>query len=615
MDVARGRAEDETWGNPYHLVFHEYVHVVLHLNFGALPGWLNEGLAEYWGSTIISGERIYEGRYIGYHIQTLRRSTLLPIERVLSAGSEEFSDANRATMLYAQSWALVHYLLLGADQRKGQIDRYVELLRAGRSTEGARREAFGDPAALGRELDSYVRRYVFRSIRTQAALDATTGPVSTRAVPEAESLALRAAFHVASGHPAAAAALAAEALRLDPSSAAAHEALALAAWRAGRTGEALAELEKAVATPGASDFAHYLHGRLLWSDSGRESAPLERVVASLRHAIELNPASAEAHEALALALAARGGAADEPLRLAVRASELDPATVEYRLTALRLAAHAGAVQQARQQAQQVLTWAQGEDRRRVEDLIAELSDMRRLPADAACEAGHAPACLELGQRYRTGAGGPKDLLRAAALFEKACEGGEPEGCASFGWLLEEGAGAPKDMARAVGLYRRACDAGLQWSCARLGMALAWGEGVTPDPAAAGAVLEKACTAGETSACAPLGSLLRRGGGGAKDLARAEALLRSACDAGSAWGCGELASLLLERGTPEARQEAAALYLRACEDDSPGACAFLAQLHELGRGVPRDATRAKALYGKACSGGYAPACAKAAEAAK
>ena len=86
MDVARDRAEDETWDNPYHVVFHEYVHLVLDLNFVGLPGWLNEGLAEYWGSTIISGSRIYQGRYIGYHIRTLRNSTLLPIERVAVGG-------------------------------------------------------------------------------------------------------------------------------------------------------------------------------------------------------------------------------------------------------------------------------------------------------------------------------------------------------------------------------------------------------------------------------------------------------------------------------------------------------------------------------------------------
>ena len=336
MDVARGRAEDETWGNPYHLVFHEYVHLVLHLNFGALPGWLDEGLAEYWGSTIISGERIYEGRYIGYHIQTLRHSTLLPVERVLSAGSEEFSDANRATMLYAQSWALVHYLLLGARPAEG-ADRPVRRAAARRPA-GGRRPARGLRRRRRRSAASSTATCAatsFRSIRTQAALDATTGPVSTRAVPEAESLALRAAFHVASrASGRAAAALAAEALKLDPSSAAAHEALALAAWRAGRAAEALAELEKAVATPGASDFAHYLHGRLLWSDSGRESAPLDRVVASLRHAIELNPAFAEAARG-ARARARRDGAGRRTSRCALAITREPSSTRRRSSTALR----------------------------------------------------------------------------------------------------------------------------------------------------------------------------------------------------------------------------------------------------------------------------------------
>jgi hypothetical protein len=378
-DVARRRAEDDTWDNPYHLVFHEYVHLVLARNFEHLPAWLHEGLAEFWGSTTIDGERVYEGRYIGYHVATLRNATLLPIERLLAAGHDQFSDGDRATILYAQSWALVHYLILGAERRQGQINRYAELLRAGKPDPEARQEAFGDPAALGRELDSYVRRIAFRSLRLTVPLEAATGPVATRAVSAAESLGLRAGFHVATGRAAEAVALAQSALQADPASAAAHEALALAAWRAGRSAEAIAELEQAVASPEATDYAHYLLGRLLWSSSGGQRAPLDRVEASLRRAVERNPGFAEAQEALALAMDANGAGADKTLPLAVRASQLDPTVIRYRVTALRLGAHGGAVREALAGAQELLAWAHGEDRRRVEELIQELSNPRLLP--------------------------------------------------------------------------------------------------------------------------------------------------------------------------------------------------------------------------------------------
>jgi TPR repeat protein len=484
-------------------------------------------------------------------------------------------------MLYAQSWALVHYLIHGSDERRGQLNRYAELRRAGKPDEEALKEAFGDIVALERELASYVRRYMFRSLRYTAALDAATGPVTARALSLAESLGLRAGFYVATRRDAEAAALAAEALKAEPSAPAPHEALALAAWRGGRSDEALAELEKAVTSPEATDFAHYLHGRLLWSSAAGGSS-LDRVEASLRRAVDLNPQFAEAHESLALVKAENGAPVDQTLPLAVRACVLEPTEIRYRITALRLGAHGGAVVEARAKARELLAWARGEEQKQVEALLEELSDPRRLPPEAACAGGHAPSCHELGLRHRHGAGVPKDPVRAAAFFKKACEAGEPNACASLGWAYEEGSGVARDLTLAVPLYRRA----------------------------AAAVLQKSCDSDDPTACTMLGSMLRVGQGIPVDLARAESLLQRACDEGSGWGCGELGSLLLGRGTPETRRRAAALYEKGCGGDSPGSCAFLAQMLETGDGVRRDAARAKTLYRKACEGGYAPACPKA-----
>jgi hypothetical protein len=38
--------------NPYHLIYHEYTHAILRLNFASLPVWLNEGMAEFYGGTV-----------------------------------------------------------------------------------------------------------------------------------------------------------------------------------------------------------------------------------------------------------------------------------------------------------------------------------------------------------------------------------------------------------------------------------------------------------------------------------------------------------------------------------------------------------------------------------
>ena len=182
MDVARFREDDDAWDNPYLVVFHEYVHLVLRLNFDSLPVWLNEGLAEFWGNTIIEGDRVYEGRPVPYHLQTLRQRTPLSLAELFAVkhGSPAYSEQNRATIFYAESWALVHYLVLGSDERRGQVNRFAALLQAGRPRGGGQ-EAFGDIKALDRELQSYVRRPVFRYRRRMARVEVKESAWAARA--------------------------------------------------------------------------------------------------------------------------------------------------------------------------------------------------------------------------------------------------------------------------------------------------------------------------------------------------------------------------------------------------------------------------------------------------
>jgi tetratricopeptide (TPR) repeat protein len=307
MDAARLREGDAAGDNPYLVVFHEYVHVALRTNFRALPAWLSEGLAEFWGNATIEGDRVYEGRPVSHHVRTLRQRTLLPLASLLAVegSSPGYSEQDRATLFYAQSWALVHYLMLGSEARRGQVNRFVALLQGGQEAAAAAGEAFGDIEALDRELQSYIRWPVFPQRRRPARVQFQQSAVTASPLPLAQSLAVRACFHVAMDRASEARALAARSLELDPGAGAAHEALALLAWKEGRRSDAREALARATSLPGASDYAYYLYGQLLW-----ESLPagegLERVVASFRRAVELNPSFAGAHASLARVQRATG---------------------------------------------------------------------------------------------------------------------------------------------------------------------------------------------------------------------------------------------------------------------------------------------------------------------
>jgi Tfp pilus assembly protein PilF len=375
-DVARLRAADGEEDNPFLVVFHEYVHLVLHLNLSTLPAWLDEGLADFWGNTIVDDDHVDIGRFIRYHLATLRRNGLLPLGRLLTIGrdSREYSENNRATIFYAESWAFVHYLGFGIEAPPGPLsplNRFVNLLKAGKPLQDAQREAFGDLEALENKFERYVGQYSFRYRRRPLALRAADEKWTSRTLAPAEALALRAGLHAATGRTNVASALAGEALALDARNAAAHEALAVVAARQSKKDDALASLTRAVELPGASDFAHYFYGRLLWERSS-DAPTLEKVEQAFLRAAELNTSYADAYDGLANVMAARGAPLSETLPLAVRAAQLEPSNIDHSITALRLAARGGEAAEVRRRAETLLSNASAEDRIKLEALLKEL---------------------------------------------------------------------------------------------------------------------------------------------------------------------------------------------------------------------------------------------------
>lgn len=57
--------------NPYSIIYHEFVHLLVDNNLGNVPPWFNEGLAEYYSTFEIEEDRkVHLGELIPYHLQT-----------------------------------------------------------------------------------------------------------------------------------------------------------------------------------------------------------------------------------------------------------------------------------------------------------------------------------------------------------------------------------------------------------------------------------------------------------------------------------------------------------------------------------------------------------------
>ena len=110
-------------------IFHEYAHFLVSNSQGSVPIWVGEGLAELYEITqqLDGGKSVVIGRAPAHHVELLKASTMMPIKELVAVGRDAsvYNEGNRRSVLYAQSWALVHYLTLGSPVRAPQFRKYL----------------------------------------------------------------------------------------------------------------------------------------------------------------------------------------------------------------------------------------------------------------------------------------------------------------------------------------------------------------------------------------------------------------------------------------------------------------------------------------------------------
>lgn len=124
---------DGAYENFKTIVYHEYVHFLSNTRKTRLPAWLSEGIAEVFSTIEPTGRnRVVIGKPPPGNVMILREEKLLPLERLFLVGrgsSEYNSDDHGRGVFYAQSWALIHYLMFGStDLPKGAYQQFVNLV-------------------------------------------------------------------------------------------------------------------------------------------------------------------------------------------------------------------------------------------------------------------------------------------------------------------------------------------------------------------------------------------------------------------------------------------------------------------------------------------------------
>jgi tetratricopeptide (TPR) repeat protein len=338
--------------DPYRVIYHEYVHQLVDNNMGrgSAPPWFNEGLAEYYSTFEVSEDRkVHLGKFVENHLYLLRERKFIPLKELFEVNDYSL-DRNKQEakwLFYAESWALVHYLILGNDgKRLPQMNVFLDLFARHVPTEQAVAEAFQtDAAGLEKELHKYIEGHVFQEkVATFERKLEFDSEMQAAPLTEAEAERYLGDLLLHMGRYDEADARLAHALQLDPQLAGAHASLGMLRTRQRRFDEAKEQLREAVSAGAPNYLAHYYYAYALSREGMNEggfvqgySAETARAMReSLRKAIELRPDFPESYSLLAFVDLVAGGDLEEGVKLVERARALSPGKEYYALLLAQL---------------------------------------------------------------------------------------------------------------------------------------------------------------------------------------------------------------------------------------------------------------------------------------
>src|SRR5258705_2633506 len=311
---------------PYLPIYHEYVHLIVNLNYQHFPLWLNEGFADFLGCATLTAKGGKLGQPSSSELYVLQQSKLLPLDLLVKVDHQSpyYNEANKTNIFYSESWALVHYLMLDpARQKEQSLSKYISFVENGADPVEAANRAFGDLVQLQKALQSYITKtsyleYVVPLPGRQDAKD-----YSVRTISPAEAQARLGDFDLYRGQLDSGQKKLEEAIRLDPNLPAAQESMGLLLFRQDKRYEAERFFSRAAALDSKSALAYYYHAMLLMSQ-GADAEEMAEAKAALEKAVALNPGLGWAWSNLGLLYANDAGALDKALSAAKRAVDIVP---------------------------------------------------------------------------------------------------------------------------------------------------------------------------------------------------------------------------------------------------------------------------------------------------
>lgn len=318
----------------YQVAYHEYMHVLVRQTIGVVPNWLNEGRAEMYSQARLETDEVLLGMPANYHLAALQERSLLPLETLLAVDNDSpyYTEDNRATVFYAQSWALTHFLMLGDNgAHRPKLFALLEALDAGATPAEATRKALGDVPVFDRQFRGYISRYQFPALKARVPLGDDVKAAPSRSLSPAETLALHATIAATLGNAKGATELSGQAVAADKTLADAWMSQARAARLVNNLPGTQKALAEAIAVGSTDPLAHFGWAELRLQETASTPGPLTDVSTALERSLELKPDLARALSLLGYVQARQDRNTTRGFESIKKAITLEPGNVRHYL--------------------------------------------------------------------------------------------------------------------------------------------------------------------------------------------------------------------------------------------------------------------------------------------
>jgi tetratricopeptide (TPR) repeat protein len=109
---------------------HEATHWLMSGDQARQPAWFTEGIAEMFSTFERRGDKVNWAKPIESHLAVLQNTRMEPLAQFLIEPSAIFDRDDRTGVFYAQSWALVHFLLFSEKAtRRPLLSQFLQLYK------------------------------------------------------------------------------------------------------------------------------------------------------------------------------------------------------------------------------------------------------------------------------------------------------------------------------------------------------------------------------------------------------------------------------------------------------------------------------------------------------